>query len=629
MYVLIQLLIVTFVYESHGAVTWRVEPNDIIAFTGETVTMSCIASGTNSSRSERQFQWYKLYDPRRLSKNHILLSSTPTDRISVEIDKPRKRYSLMIRNVTEEDTGQFQCILKDGNVPEIHSDVIVLNVIEPPIEGYTPCKHYNGSKMLLTPSGQATIRCESMLDDFKPNPSATRSAHSSWPDVDRTLSVLNLQNGTVLLKETEQSNKNSVQFCSTNIAALSAPESCTLLPDLPKLPVLISPSNKAIDYGDDLTFQCIMVQSWEIIEYRWYIEGALQPSSMFLANNSQSLSMKNIKGVIGEYKVICQVTDRWHLSINATAIVTMKNAPTVTTIEPIRVAKPSTSVASTTTFVSPSLIASKSPPNNVDESATTMDMQHISILVGPMMACIILFVFSIVVLWYHSKLKKERQNLKNQLKDQKSEDITNQAIKLRGRRYSDSVINRQSVLYETDYENVESVSRHRSLYIDQPSKNFMRGSHTMMPPVHANLKVKIEVPNLTAALSQSDPNLHAFEVIQNQDTVSSTITDTTFVKTETIIETENEAIIDISELAEEDIPPPLPAPRRPNSEIANRICDNQNKDHYYVNLGRQARLQRIPPIPPPRSCNGNIPCGLPFRRSNSEILHPGKITLPT
>ncbi|XP_033099290.1 uncharacterized protein LOC117102939 [Anneissia japonica] len=617
-------------YLNHAEVTWQMEPQDVIAFTGESVTINCIASGTNSSRAEREFQWYKLYDQHRLSQNHILLSSAPTDRMSVSIDKARKRYSLTIHNLTEADNGQFQCILKDGNVPEIHSDVIMLTVIKPPTEGYTPCKHYNGSKMLLTPSELATIRCESMLDDYMASPSTTPSAHSSWPDGDRILSAYYLQNGTVLLEETMKS-KNTAKFCSTNSRTLFAPESCTLLTHLPKLPVLVYPSHKVVNTGDDLTFQCVMVQSWEIVEYRWYIEGPLQPSSMFLTNNSRSLCMRNVKGEPGDYKIKCQVTDRWSLSVNATAIIRMNGPPVTTTTASTLLS--STSVTSTTaTHVSSSSIKSKSQPKDVLKSPASLKIQHISILVGPMLACILLFIFVMIVLWFHSKLKKERQSLKNEIsRDHKAMNIGKEAVQLRGRRYSDSVINRQSVLYETDYENVDSAAKHRSLYFDQPTKNGMRGSHSMMQPVHANLNVKIEVPNLAAALSQSDPNIHAIEscLFPNRDSVCSAVTDTTFVKTETIIETENNALIDINELAEEDFPPPLPAPRKPNIDISNKLPENHSKDHYYVNLGRQARLQRIPPIPPPRSCNGNLPCGLPFRRSNSEILHPGQINIST
>ncbi|XP_071484210.1 uncharacterized protein [Diadema antillarum] len=522
--VVVCLAIACNIGSSTGRLQWRMKPSEIIALQGNLVMLNCFVDGRNTtSPGEHKFWWYRPDRNIIVSKNLLITAHDPgSDRYSLLLDKYRGVYSLVIRNVSQNDGGLYQCLLKQSrNGPQEYSETASLTVLTPPSQGYTPCTVYKASNIILSPSGNRALQCPDVANTFWSD--STHSAppnetvYHSWTEDKHVLHAFFLQNKTSLLSE---SNGADTAYCAVNSSMLqTSPNRCRLIPRPTSTTAAIFPPLIDIPSGATLNFTCSHHDSAKAIDYSWDLPTDLNVGGIKFMKNGEIVVLENMQGDWGHMlNIVCRVTTEWGLKANATATVAFLHKKISTTTEDT-----TTTIMQTTTEVygpvlpdetqKPRGVSAVSPPNPA--------LKNISILIGPALGVIILFLLAVIFalcVTKHQTSSKQKIKLSPQIAPSMEH---HKAVTLRSsnkpstnrnsrasRRFSDSFTYRFS--RDCEYENIEAYMAKKGQFLGGTS-SFQDDSN---PPLEANVRVKIEMPS---TLSTSMPALNASRITPHSD----------------------------------------------------------------------------------------------------------------
>ena len=510
---------------SSAKVVWRMKPMEVIALRGNMVMLNCFVDGRNvTSPGDHKFWWYRTDRNMIISKNSQVMTGEPASgRYTVLLDKYRGVYSLVIRNVSESDGGLYQCHLKQSrNSPQEVSDNASLTVLMPPSHGYEPCKVFKESGIILSPAGNRALQCPKSTDSFwsigNSNQPANESVYHSWKMNKQVLHAFFLQNKTTLLSESVSSgNVQSTAYCAVNSSMLQqSPNRCHLIIRSKTASALVYPPLTDIQNGDSVNFTCSHRDVAVAIDYTWDLPPELSLAGIKFIKNGETIVLENVKGEWGKMiNIVCHVTTEWGTKANATATIAFLHK-TVT--------KPGVEItstkeeASTAEVIGPHLPNESQNPKLVPSRSGNPALKNISILIGPALGVIILFLLAVIFALCITKRKSASRH-KVKLSHQLSSSLDPQkSVTLRSvgkpsnrnsrasRRFSDSFTYRFS--RDCEYENIEAYMAKKGQFLGGIS-SFQDENNT---PMEANVRVKIEMPS---SLSTSMPALNACKISSN------------------------------------------------------------------------------------------------------------------
>ncbi|XP_038077032.1 uncharacterized protein LOC119744906 [Patiria miniata] len=501
---------------------WRMEPPDVIALEGDTVMLTCIVGNrTSITRSDQKLFWYHSEHNQRISRNMNILVETEGSQYTVHYDRILGIYTLVIANVDLFHGGTYQCIYRDPKTgAEHHSPNSMLTVLVPPDGGYELCRVYPKSKIILSPTGTRVLSCTSPFplesSDQVLQIQQNQAVYHNWQAENAmTLHGFFLQNRTTLLSESGLLNGNplSVKYCAVNSLVVSLfPESCHLVPIKEKMSAVIDPPRLVAKAGDDISLRCSHDTEATIVDYSWEFKSNFPFSGFHLRDKGQIISIKNIGYTNGPVKILCHITTELGLQATAAA-----NISVILDDLPTTPGEPMNHLIGNNE--EDKLVQTGNKPDVKEADPDSSLLKNISLLVGPSLGVIFLFIFAIFLAYCLVKWKKKEKpeskptHLSQEAHAALSLTTVNQnnSKAFSKRHYSDSAACRVSHVGE-EYENIEA-------YADKLAE-FSRGTSSFqlnsVRPMEANIKFKIELPQ---SLSTSMPalNMHGISSIKNTD----------------------------------------------------------------------------------------------------------------
>ena len=515
-----------------AALSWKMEPQDVISLKGDTVMINCIVAGRNTTRSDQKFWWYKPDRGQYISRNWALYLQEPeSDRFGIMLDKHLGVYSLIIRNVSENDGGQYQCIFRQNDEAEDFSGLTTLTVLTPPEEGYAKCTTYPRSNLLLSPRGDKALSCQSpSTQDSQLRSNLT--VYHIWALEKSHLNAFFLQNKTVLLSEAApKGTPNSpTLFCALDKPDILGPhpERCQLIKKPQKAQASVMPASATVNFGDNVNFTCHSEDVAVVTEYSWYFSKPVPSVGMAILDNGQVMSIEKLALFDGTVQITCRVKTEWGLAATATADLSAVMLGNI--------------VAGNDSIVDPKSNSS----SNTDDEEESMNIAHIipkekssnmltnvSYLIGPGLGVILLFIGAVFlaccIIRYKTKgdTKLRRGSFKNTTLQPHAEvslravtrNNKNRQSRAVSRRYSDSDrYNGANNSPYSHYENFQSITAHQNSTFSRGVTSFQ--GENSQSPLEANVKVHIEMPNLSASL----PALNMYAVSANGNNGKDTIT---------------------------------------------------------------------------------------------------------
>lgn len=526
---LLLLVLVYFCQRASGKLMWRMKPAEIIALRGNLVMLNCFVNGRNiSNPGEHKFWWYRVDRNLVLSKNLMITAPDPdSDRYSVLLDKYRGVYSLVIRNVSEGDGGLYQCLLKQSrNGPQEASDNASLTVLTPPTHGYKPCTMFTQSNIILSPQGNRALRCPKSTDSFwrsvSSNVATNETVYHSWTASRHVLHAFFLQNKTTLLSESSTMENQDTVYCAVNSSMLQQfPNRCALIPRATSTKATITPPIIDVSNGDTVNFTCSHEDIAVAIDYTWDIPVELEVAGIQFVRNGRTIILKGIKGNWGEMlNIVCQVTTEWNVTANATATIAFLHKMITTPV--VNAIAKGEKVETGEKGEKPNVIQAQpvSPDESLSPSKSSNPaLKNISILIGPALGVIILFLLAVIFALCVTKRKTSSAKHQFRLTHQISPSMDPQkSVTMRSvgrpsnrnsrssRRFSDSFTYRFS--RDCEYENIEAYMAKKGQFLGGTT-SFQDENNQ---PMEANVRVKIEMPN---SLSCSMPALNGCKISSN------------------------------------------------------------------------------------------------------------------
>ena len=513
-----QLLILSWgVVTTVSQPTWTMEPPDIMALTGETVTLTCVVGNrTSPSRADQKLFWYQAEHAQRISRNmNVLVAGVDGSQFSVLFDRTLGTYTLVMTNVSQYHGGSYQCIYRDpiSNV-EYYSDLATLTVLVPPEGGYEQCKIYPQSKIILSPTRTRVLACEFPFpieaEEGSLKLSKNKAVYHSWQEKNSmVLHGFFLQNRTTLLSESGvlSGNPVSVKFCAVNSLVVSSfPGFCRLVPIMKNVVAVIDPPSLVASAGEDISLRCGSNDDSIIVDHTWEFRGIFPYDEFSVHEKGSIITVKNVGYTNGQVKIVCHITTE--LGLRATAI-----ANITTNFDVYQTNKLGNMHEGRTE--EPAKISYEPTVKEIDP--TDYMLKNISFLVGPGVGVLLLFVcavfFACCFVKWRRKDKTEGYPAHVSQEAHAAVSLTainqNNSTASKLRRYSDSVACRVSTGSES-YENIEA-------YADKLGE-FSRGTSSFqlntIQPLEANFKLKIEMPH-QQSLSTSLPalNMHAISPV--------------------------------------------------------------------------------------------------------------------
>nr|XP_054767402.1 uncharacterized protein LOC129274655 [Lytechinus pictus] len=517
------LVLLCFCDSAYGKLMWRMKPGEIIALRGNLVMLNCFVNGRNvTNPGEHKFWWYRVDRNVVVSKNLMITApDLDSDRYSVLLDKYRGVYSLVIRNVSEADGGLYQCLLRQSrNGPQDASDSASLTVLTPPTDGYKPCTMFTQSNIILSPQGNRALKCPKSTDSFwrsaSSNVATNETVYHSWTANRQVLHAFFLQNKTTLLSEssTTGSGNQDTVYCAVNSSMLQQfPNRCKLIPRATSTKATITPPITDVPNGSNVNFTCSHEDIAVAIDYTWDIPVELEVAGIQFMRNGRTIILKSIRGNWGEMlNIVCQVTTEWNVKANATATIAflhkMITTPIVNAIAKGEIGK------------KPDVVLPPVVPDEAQRPSKSGNpaLKNISILIGPALGVIILFLLAVIFALCMTKRKTSSKH-QFRLNHQIAPSVEHhKAVTLRSngkpsnrnsrssRRFSDSFTYRFSK--DCEYENIEAYMAKKGQFLGGTT-SFQDENNQ---PMEANVRVKIEMPN---NLSTSMPALNACKISSN------------------------------------------------------------------------------------------------------------------
>ena len=513
-------LLVLHTVQTDALLSWKMEPKDIIALQGDTVMLNCIISGRNSTRSEHKFWWYKPDRGQYISRNWALYVQEPhVSRFTVLLDKHLGVYSLVIRNVTEYDGGQYQCIFRQNDEQESFSSLTTLTVLTPPPEGYPKCTTYPKSRLVLSPLETKTLHCPT--PSAEPNSKSNLTVYHVWTHQKDLVHAFFLQNKTTLLSQAKPKgtpeSKAPVAYCTLDDPAILGPhpDRCRLLVTPQKTSARILPGEITARLGESVNYTCHSEDIAMVTDSSWQFSKPIPSVGLSVNDNGQVLSLEKLSRVESSVKITCMVRTEWGLTAEAMADLTTIASSAMNIVDN------STTVPSTgTSDNSSSVIDDESDSTKIakiiPEEKNTM--KNIGFLIGPGLGVLLLFIGAIllaccIIKWKTKGKKVRRGNFKT-----RDTPVTLRTVTKNQNRNSSTMSRRFSDSYRYDgnhgvgnYENFQTISAHQNSAFLRGVSSFQGQNGGPNSPLEANVKVHIEMPNLSASL----PALNMYKVSTN------------------------------------------------------------------------------------------------------------------
>ncbi|XP_072038490.1 uncharacterized protein [Amphiura filiformis] len=518
-YGLLTLLIMQTLHQQTDAqLTWKMDPKDIIALQGDTVMVNCIISGRNTTQGEQKFWWYKPDRGQYISRNYALYVQEPhVSRFTVLLDKHLGVYSLVIRNVTEYDGGQYQCIFRQTEEQESFSGLTTVTVLIPPAEGYPKCTTYPKSHLLLSPLETEALHCP------RPPPETTHArsnitVYHVWTHQKELVHAFFLQNKTTLFSQAKPKgtpeSKAPVAYCTLDDPALLGPypERCRLLATPQKASARISPGTVTARLGESVNYTCHSEDIAVVTDYSWQFSKPVPSVGLSVYENGQVISIQKFSRVEDLVKITCTVKTEWGLIAEASADLT--TVPSVlnfvdnsTTTTPVDANDNSSSIYQS----DETKIATIIP----EEKNT---IRNIGFLIGPGIGVLLLFIGAIFLACCIIKWKTKGKKLRRGTFKTNDAPVTLRTVAKNQNRNSSALSRRFSDSYRYDgnhgvgnYENFQAITAHQNSAFLRGVSSFQGQNGGPNSPLEANVKVHIEMPNLSASL----PALNMYKVSGN------------------------------------------------------------------------------------------------------------------
>ncbi|XP_071965097.1 uncharacterized protein [Antedon mediterranea] len=291
-----------------------IHPTEIQVLVGDNAIFECSTSSTPSD--EKWWWWFKVFSHSTITiANEQGFSNT---KYELNIDDDRKKSTLTILNITEED-GEVQYYCQYGI---ISTNATLIAITGTKLDSkYPQCQSDNS---VVNTNSNLTLTCSASGGNPRPelqwykNGNKVTEQDNVPSSLDESYSVEEL---TYLLTSEDE---RAIFTCNAEGVAATVNQNCSITLTIPPTVTIIT-NTTSFAVGDSLELTCTVMSPWNITLYTWnYGDQPVKQSTKFKLNSDNTeLTILNLQSEDDEKEVECTAVTSSGLTGNDSVIITI------------------------------------------------------------------------------------------------------------------------------------------------------------------------------------------------------------------------------------------------------------------------------------------------------------------